>query len=181
MSAADDRARRQDDTRLPAWLRTPRRLGRDPGPAMLAYLGLSLAVTWPLARDFTSALAGVGDARHQLWVLWHAREALAGREPLFFTSLLYYPHGIPLTGHSLGPLAGLLALPFWPLGPEAAYNGALLVGFWLTGCCMYWLARGLGLGRGVSFFAGVLLLVARESGLRDKPSPELWYNNLGGK
>lgn len=160
MAAADEPAHRQDGTRPPAQLHTLHRLGRDPGLAMLAYLGLSLAVTWPLARDFTTALTGVGDARHQLWALWHTKEALAGREPFFYTSLLYYPIGIPLTGHSLGPLAGLFALPFWPLGPEAAYNGTLLVGFWLTGCCMYWLAQGLGLGRGVSFFAGTLLLIA---------------------
>ena len=158
--AKDRRDGAGQPSRKPGSAAVVQRLWRDHGMAMLAYLGLSLAVTWPLARDFTTALTGVGDTRHHLWILWHVKEALAGQEPLFYTSLLYYPRGITLVAHSLGPLAGLFALPFWPLGPEAAYNGTLLVGFWLTGCCMYWLARGLGLERGVSFFAGALFLVA---------------------
>jgi hypothetical protein len=136
------------------------RIWREHGVVLLGYLILSLALTWPLARDFTVALIGAGDPQHNLWVLWHYREAFLGREPLFSTSLLYFPHGATLLTHALGPLAGLLALPFWPLGSEAAYNGLILVGFWLTGYCMYLLARALGLQRGIAFTAGTMLLVA---------------------
>jgi hypothetical protein len=126
----------------------------------LAYLALTLGVTWPLLPNFTTALTGVGDTRHHLWMLWHTKEALAGREQLFHTSLLYYPHGTTLLTSAIGPFSGLLALPFWRLGPEAAYNGALVVGFWASACCMYALARGLGFGRDVAFFAGILFVMA---------------------
>jgi len=141
-------------------LATLRRFWQEHGIALVVYMGLSIGLTWPLIRDFTTAVTGVGDTQHHLWILWHTKQALLGREPLFRTSLLYYPQGITLLTHSLGPVAGLFALPFWLWGPEAAYNGALLVGFWLTGYCMYLLARGLGFRRGVAFFAGTVLLVA---------------------
>jgi hypothetical protein len=133
---------------------------REHGVALLIYLVLSVALTWPLVRDFTTALIGGWDARHHLWVLWHTKEAILGHEPLFHTSLLYYPYGLTLLTHSLGPLMGLLALPFWAWGPEAAYNGAVLVGFLLTGYCMYLLARGLGFERSIALFAGTVFLVA---------------------
>jgi hypothetical protein len=146
--------------RKPANLATLRHFWQEHGIALIAYMGLSIGLTWPLIRDFTTAVTGVGDARHHLWILWHTKQALLGHEPLFRTSLLYYPQGITLLTHSLGPVAGLFALPFWLWGPEAAYNGALLVGFWLTGYCMYLLARGISFEPGVSFFAGTVLLVA---------------------
>src|SRR5262249_17624284 len=82
------------------------------------------------------------------------------REPLFHTSLLYYPHGTTLLTSAVGPFPGLFALPFWWLGPEAAYNGALIIGFWASACCMYVLARGIGFTRDVAFFAGVLFVMA---------------------
>ncbi len=62
--------------------------------------------------------------------------------------------------HGLGPVMGLFALPFWPLGPEAAFNGAILVGFVLTGYFLYLLAWEWGCTRPVAFFAGLMLLVA---------------------
>ncbi|MGD8397816.1 MAG: hypothetical protein PVG11_03085 [Anaerolineae bacterium] len=133
---------------------------REHGLVLLLFLLLSLALTWPLARVFTDALVGVGDTRHSLWLLWHAKQALLTPEPLFSTQLLYYPLGITLLGSGLGPLLGVVTLPLWPLGPEAARNGATLIGFWLTGYGMYLLARGLGLGRSISFFAGTVLLAA---------------------
>ena len=138
----------------------PRHLWREHGVVLLGYLVLSMALTWPLVQNFTTAITGVGDVRDQLWILWHTKQALLGCEPLFSTSLLYYPYGATLLTHPLGPVAGMIALPFWPLGPEAAYNGTVLIGFWLTGYCMYVFARGLGLQRGIAFVAGTMLLVA---------------------
>ena len=154
--------------RLVQWIkgRRPTRAGllhfwHEHGVALLLYAVLSVAVSWPLVRNFTTRLLSDGrDPRHQLWVLWHTREWVLGRQPLFSTQLLYYPVGIPLLLHSAGPVPGIFALPFWGLGPEAAYNGAVLVGLWLTGYCMYLLARGLGFDRGVALFAGIVLVVA---------------------
>jgi hypothetical protein len=128
---------------------------------LLAFAALSVAISWPLARDFTTALTGAGlDALSHLWGVWHTAQALLGREPLFSTSLLFYPDGISLLLHSAGPLPGLLALPFWPLGPVAAYNGGLLVGLTLTGAAMFALARDLGCSRPAALLAGIILITA---------------------
>ncbi|HSJ59390.1 MAG TPA: hypothetical protein VLC95_19550 [Anaerolineae bacterium] len=85
------------------------RLWLEHGRALLVYLLLSLALTWPLARAFQSALIGVGDTRQLLWLLWHTKEALLGNDPLLSTGLLYYPHGSTLLANALGPLLGLPA------------------------------------------------------------------------
>lgn len=138
-----------------------RSLWSENGIPLFLYALLTLALTWPTVRDFSSRLvSNGGDARNNLWMLWHVKEVVQGNHHLFDMPLLYYPAGVNLLSRGLGPLVGIIALPFWPLGPEAAYNGSLLVGFWLTGYFMYLLARGLGFERRVAFFAGLLLLAA---------------------
>ena len=128
---------------------------------LLFYAALSVAISWPLAANLTTTLTGGGlDALSHLWGVWHAVQAFAGREPLFSSDLLYYPAGASLLLHSAGPLTGVLALPFWPLGPVAGYNGGLLIGLTLTGYAMYLLARDLDCSRPASIFAGIVLLTA---------------------
>jgi hypothetical protein len=128
---------------------------------MLFYAALSIALSWPTARDFTTKITSSGvDARHNLWLFWHTQQVLLGRQSLFDAPLLYYPRGISLLVHGVGPITGLFALPFWAWGPEAAYNGALLVSLWLSAFCTYLLARGLELDRGAAIFAGVLVIAA---------------------
>ncbi|HYN88374.1 MAG TPA: hypothetical protein VER55_07580, partial [Ardenticatenaceae bacterium] len=135
--------------------------GSYKGLPLIVYALVALAVTWPTLQHFTTALTSDGtDARHHLWRLWHVQQALLGRQPLFYTPLLYFPLGLSVLVHGLGPVAGLFALPFWPLGPEAAYNGTLLIGLWLTGLCMYALARELHFERGVALFAGIFLMTS---------------------
>src|SRR5262245_5445708 len=134
---------------------------REHGLPLLAYLALSVLISWPTIRNFTTQITSDGlDAKHNLLIFWHTLPALQGVPPLFDAPLLYYPRGITLLVHGVGPLTSLFALPFWPLGPEAAYNGGLLIGLWLTGYCMYLLARDLGFDRGVALFAGVMLLTS---------------------
>lgn len=114
-----------------------------------------------MIETFTSQIPGnSNDAYNGLWVMWHVKEALLGRQPFYDLPLLYYPEGATLLTHIPGPLTGLFALPFWPLGPEAAHNGAALTSFVLTGYSMYLLARALGFERVVALFAGILLLIA---------------------
>ena len=126
----------------------------------LLYALITVIYTWPLVPQFTSAIIGIGDARHHLWILWHTREALLGHDGMFYTDLLFFPTGISLLTHALGPVLGFIALPFWGLGPEAANNGTVFVAFALTGYAMYLLARSLGFSVVISFFAGLVLLVA---------------------
>ena len=137
--------------------------------AFLIYGLVALAATWPLARDFSTWLLGdvPYDQRHTIWILWHTKEALLGRQPFFSADLLYYPHGISTLVDGVGPVSGLLALPFWYLPSSissnsavAAYNGAAWLGFTLSGVCMYALARvGVKMDRFVAFFAGLLFMM----------------------
>jgi hypothetical protein len=129
---------------------------------LLFFAILTLALTWPAVTTFTTHYIGspTNDARHNLWLIWHTKEALLGRQPLFHAPLLYYPGGISLLIHGIGPFMGLLALPFWPWGLVAAYNGALLLGFALTGYTVYLLARSLNLPPPAALFAGTLLIAA---------------------
>ena len=141
-------------------IRTGSEAGRH-ATVLLFYAALSVAISWPLAANLTTALTGGGlDALSHLWGVWHAVQAFAGREPLFSSDLLYYPTGASLLLHSAGPLPGLLALPLWPLGPVAAYNGGLLIGLTLTGYAMYLLARDLACSRPAALVAGIVLLTA---------------------
>ncbi len=126
----------------------------------LFYGVLSIAASWPLARSLASALPSAYDSMLDVWNQWHFREALAGREPLFSTALLFAPVGTSLASASTGPMLSLLGLPFAPWGPIATYNGALLLGSALTGWLMYLTARCLGLPRLASLFAGLVLLLA---------------------
>ena len=138
----------------PRWL-------KEYGLPLLFFTAWSIIFSWPTLRYFTSHIVSSGgDARHNLWVLWHVKEAVLGRHPFWDLPGLYYPVGASLLTHGLGPVTGFLALPFWPWGPEAAYNGAVLLSLILTGYVMYLLARSLGLVRGVALFAGLFLLAA---------------------
>ena len=137
--------------------------------AFVLYGLLTLAVSWPLAREFSTWILGdvPYDQRHTIWILWHTKEALLGRQPLFTADLLYYPHGISMLVDGVGPVSGLLALPFWWLPASlssnsavAAYNGATWLGFTLSGVCMYALARfGVKTDRFTAFFAGLLFMM----------------------
>src|SRR4051794_19758262 len=114
-----------------------------------------------MVRDFGTRLIGDVwfDQRHSVWMLWHVKEAFMGRQPLFDANLLYYPHGISTLVDGVGPVSGVLALPFWPWGPIAAYNGAVLAGFVLSGWCMYLLARRCALDPVSAFGTGLLFML----------------------
>ncbi len=145
----------EEDWRMIRWL------WHKHGIALLFFAVLSILITWPTVRHFTTGLTSSGeDARHELWLLWHTKEALLGRQPFFGAPFLFYPQGATLLTHSTGPVMGLLALPFWPFGPEAAYNGTLLLGLILSGYGMYLLARSLAFPRSIAIFAGCMVLAA---------------------
>lgn len=130
------------------------------GLVLLAYLALSLAFTWPLPLYFSSAMLGVDDNRPLLWTMWYTKYAILEAQPLYYTHLLYFPVGVSLLTHGLGPLLGLIALPLWLWGPVTVYNSTILFTSVVTGYSMYVLARSQGFDRSVAFFAGVVLLMA---------------------
>ena len=126
---------------------------------LLAALATTLVLMWPLPVYFRGALIGEGDVTGSLGTLWYWQQFLLGHEPFYFASRLYYPHGITLVTNSIGPFSALFALPFWGLGPAAAYNAAIVLGFAMTGFCMYLLARAIGCSRPAAWVAGLLYML----------------------
>jgi hypothetical protein len=127
----------------------------------LGYLALAIAASWPLARDFATYTVGDVhyDERHAIWVLWYTAKALAGQVSWPHTTHLLWPNGISVLVDGVGPLNGMIALPFWPWGAAAAFNGTALSGLALSGWCLYALARCIGVERGPAFVAGALYLL----------------------
>ncbi len=126
---------------------------------LAAAVALTLVLTWPLPTYFTHALIGEGDATWGLGTLAYWRAAFLGHEPLYYASRLYYPVGISFVTNAAGPFSALLALPFWAFGPAAAYNGAVVLGFALTGFCTYLLARDVRCSRPAAWLAGLMVMV----------------------
>ena len=113
------------------------------GAALALYLGLALLLTWPLARQFTTAVPGNGfDTWQNMWNMWWLREALLQRANPFVTPYLYYPHGAPLWLQTLNPINFLISLPVHALfGLVVAYNVVVLASLTLSGYTTYLLAR----------------------------------------
>lgn len=140
---------------LPAETRLERACSH-PGVVALAFLILTLGLTWPLAFRFTTAVpAGAGDLWQNVWNFWWWKTCLAeGRNPNF-TPYLFFPYGTSLVFHTHSPLNMLLGLPVaWLLGPGAAYNFCILLAIWLSAFGAWLLIKDLtGSTRG-AFLAG---------------------------
>jgi len=138
--------------------------GRRPSAKSLsvvpAYLVLSIALVWPVTRDFghaVPAVFGALDPLLQSFLLgwdWHALAHEPGR---LFQLPIFHPHERALTymDHMVGE-----ALVAWPIrfltGRTApAYNALVLGSFVLSGWFTYRLCRGMGLSRGASFLGGL--------------------------
>ncbi len=111
--------------------------------ALFGYLALSLAMTWPLATQWATAIPGDGfDGWQNYWNLWWVKEALLRLHTNpFFTDYLYYPTGVSLYFHTLNIFNGLTTLPVqlvWGLFP--AYNAVVLFSFVVAGYGTYLLA-----------------------------------------
>jgi hypothetical protein len=124
------------------------------------YLLLTLALTYPLVRQFTAAIPGDGfDGWQNYWNLWWMKVALLEQgSSLYYTPLLYAPTGVSLLFHTLNPFNGFFTLPVqvaWGLFP--AYNLAVVFSFTAGGFGTYLLAR--------------QVLAAARAGRTGKPEP----------
>ena len=116
------------------------KLGWDHGAVLLAYLLLTLVMTWPLALQFTTAIPGDSfDGWQNYWNLWWVKLALVERnQSPYTTDLLYYPTGVGLYFHTLNPFNGLVTLPVQLVaGLIAAYNMVVLISWVLAGYGTY--------------------------------------------
>ena len=81
---------------------------------------------------FIASKIGLEDASSYLWLLWRTSEAILNSRPLFYSSLLFYPHGAQLS-FDAPILNSILGLPFYLCcGAVASYNFVALFTFIMT-------------------------------------------------
>lgn len=113
---------------------------------LVAYLLLTLVMTWPLATQLTTAIPGDSfDGWQNYWNQWWIKIALVDRlQNPFTTDLLYYPTGVGLYFHTLNPFNGVTTLPVqFSFGLIPAYNAVVLLSWVLGGYGVYLLVRWL--------------------------------------
>ena len=135
------------------------------GLVVLAYLGLSVAVTWPLAEGLTNALLGdpsgdTGVYVWNLWVFWHELTE-HGRLPLGTDHVFAFTGGADFSLHNFTPLAGLAATPLIAtLGAVGAYNLLTLAVLTIAASSVYGLGRHIGLRPLPGWMAGALFIAS---------------------
>lgn len=115
--------------------------------AGIAYGGLTVVMTWPMATGLSSPYAKPEfDFGLWLWDLWWMKKALVdlGSSP-YFTSYLYHPTGTSLVFHNLSPYNGLVGIPLQLLGADVimTHNLLYLSSFVIGGVGMFLLVREL--------------------------------------
>src|SRR6266536_3067893 len=153
---------RVDDNRAPRMSTVVHRHPRT--AALLGYIALAGAATWPLLPRFTSEIGGDhGDAWQTLWGFWWWRDAVARGASPFHCDVLRWPWGTPTWFQTWNLPATLAVLPLWPLTPGvpevALYNLVLFASYVLSGYTAYLLCRELWVTELADFLAGALYTV----------------------
>jgi len=123
--------------------------------AALAYLAITLAFTWPLARGLTHDIPGdFGDPLLNAWILaWDASHLGRG----WWNANIFHPHPLALaySEHLLPQALLILPIHLAIRNPILSYNLVFLSTFVLSGLGMFLLAREITGSRPAAFVAGV--------------------------
>ncbi len=143
---------------------------RDAACATLAYLALTVALTWPLARGLARDVpSDFGDPLLNSWIVaWdadHLLRALGGHPAAlgeYWNANIFYPHPLALAYSDHLTAQALQILPVWAItkNPLLCYNLLWLSTFVLSGLGMFLLARELTANRGAAFLAGLAFAFA---------------------
>ncbi len=142
-----------------------RKLGQE-AAILVAFLGASVLLTWPLCAHFATRIGGdFGDHWQTLWGMWWVHEALLTlHQSPFFSRFVHWPAGVPLVFETFDLTDCLLVLPLWRfLPPIAVFNTAELWSYVLGGYFFYHFAReitGEDGSRPAAFLAGALFTFA---------------------
>lgn len=131
--------------------------------AFLAYLAITIALTWPLARHLTDATPTYwGDTRTTVWILaWDAH--VLSRDPTdLFQAPVFHPEPDALAYTEPNLTLALPAAPIiWATGnPYLAYNLLFLLAFPLSGLAAFLLSYELTLDRSAAFVSGAAFAFA---------------------
>jgi hypothetical protein len=126
--------------------------------ALLVYVLLSLAMSYPLLLHMSDSVAGRHmDTRVFQWNDWWVRKALLEGRDLYHSDYIYYPSGVSLTGHNFNWVSSFLSVPLsLVLGPGMAYNLTFLFTLFMSGFSAYSLTRYLVRRRDAAFVAGLV-------------------------
>ncbi|MAT97008.1 MAG: hypothetical protein CL608_07690 [Anaerolineaceae bacterium] len=156
--SACDPDRRSGQAVSPTSRSHPQQRDRWLVPVALLYLFLAALMTWPVAANLSSMIAGEGvDIYSHLWTFHWVRDALLSGQSPYFTTQIFYPTGVSLANHNIAWLQILLWIPLQAvLGSIAAYNMLFLVVLAANGAAMYLLAREILGNRAVAFVSGLI-------------------------
>lgn len=124
------------------------------------FLGLTLALTFPLVLHLSDAVRDPGDPLFNSWILsWNVRQLSHGDLAHFFDANIFFPNqGTLAYSEMLAPQTLVAAVPLLiSENPILAHNLVMLFSFFTTGFCMYLFARRLshsslgGLVAGITF------------------------------
>ncbi len=138
--------------------------------AAAAYVVLTIAMTWPVARGMTRDVpADLGDSLLNMWILaWDSTQLRAmlggdlGRAATFFHANIFYPEPFTLaySEHLVGQALQILPLYSLTGNPILCYNVLFLSAFVLSGLGTYLFVRDLTGHAGAAFVAGLLFAFA---------------------
>ncbi len=108
----------------------------------LLYVPIAGVMNWQVIQTMSTAFAGGRDDLWvHVWTFWWVLEAWQTGQNPFFTTLLYFPQGVPLISHNIAWLNIAFWLPMQALfGEIVAYNLMFITIFVLNSVCMYFFA-----------------------------------------
>ncbi len=123
----------------------------------VAYLLVTLIVFAPVIAHFATYAPGTGgDTYQNLWDIWWVVHAVAQGHSIWSTNLLFYPLGANLIYQTMSPIGAIVTAPLQAISLPAAYNTMLVLGFVISGLCMYVLAKYITNNVYASFIAGLV-------------------------
>lgn len=129
-----------------------------PLAVLLLYTIVTVAMTWPVAAQLSTHAAGSGnDMWIYHWGNWWTRKVLTEGGRLYWTSYMFYPHGVSLTWYAFSWLNTAIWLPLQALiGDLAAHNVTILLSYLISAFTAYLLARELTGSCWAAFVAGLV-------------------------
>ena len=124
----------------------------------MAFVGLTLVMTWPWVTHMRDAATDPGDPYLNSWILWWDYHQTFHSPLNLFHANIYYPYRYTLafSEHNYG--IALLCFPLFALGlrPLTVHGLATLFGLAFSGYGMFRLARTLTGAAGVAWVAGIV-------------------------
>ncbi|MBI4739589.1 hypothetical protein HY772_08695, partial [Candidatus Woesearchaeota archaeon] len=126
----------------------------------LAYLAITILITYPLITQLTTHFAGVSDndSREFIWSTWWFKHALLDLHisPTNI-NIINYPEGINFPLLPLMSQSFIISLPLAILvSPAFAFNVTYLISFPLCALAGYWLCYDLTQDRRAAFIGGLI-------------------------